>query len=145
MSNKRISELTTSSTPLTNSDYIEVSVYNGATYDSKKLSKDYLSGAKTYKCLVSQASTSNPSLFYVAVNTLGSVSASRVSTGYYTIDTSSLFTSGQTFVHQIPSTIQGSEIIIDIHNTSQIRIYTYVGGVLTDSVLTNVPLTIEVY
>lgn len=97
MSNKRISELTTSSVPIKANDYIEVSVYNGSTYDSKKVNSDYLKPYKVYSALLSQSGTSAPTAT-VLENTIGSLVWSRTSTGYYKATLTGAFTLNKTLV-----------------------------------------------
>lgn len=97
MSNKRISELTTSSVPIKSTDYLEVSVYNGSTYDSKKVSSDYLKPYKVYTALLTQSGTSAPTAT-VLENTIGSIVWARSASGDYNGTLTGAFTASKTFV-----------------------------------------------
>lgn len=89
MANKKISELTTSSAVITSSDLLEVSVYNGATYDSRKVTGDKIFPYNTLLLKVSQNSTSAPTVNYSYNDTGATITPSYVSVGVYKLTFSS--------------------------------------------------------
>jgi hypothetical protein len=95
MSNQRICELTTSSVPIKATDFVEVSVYNGATYDSRKVNSEYLKPYKVYTALMGQIGTGAPTAT-VLENTIGSIVWTRTSGGNYKGTLTGAFTSAKT-------------------------------------------------
>lgn len=145
MSNKRISELTTSSVPIKSTDYLEVSVYNGSTYDSKKVNSDYLKPYKVYTALLTQSGTSAPTAT-VLENTIGSIVWSRTSTGYYKATLTGAFTVNKTAVivgSEDPSYTYGSRRITA--DEVLLRTYNISTASFADDILYETTFEIRVY
>ena len=140
-----------------NGDWIATDIYQGEMYldtdtgivytrDTNGIVLVNGTGVHTmYKAIIDQTSTTDPVETYVILNTIGTLTWSRVSTGYYKVTSSSLFTVDQTFFYQPSPKDSGIEVVIRQQNANEIRIYTYTGGVLTDGLLTKANIHIEVY
>lgn len=139
-----------------NGDWISTDIYQGEIYldtdtgvlytrNNTSITMNGSSPCKMYKAIVNQTSTTDPVENYLIVNTIGTLTWTRVSTGYYKVTSSALFTGDQTFFYQPSPKNTGVEIIIKQQSSAEIRIYTYTGGVLTDGLLTSANIHIEVY
>jgi hypothetical protein len=146
MSNQRISELTTSSVPIKATDFLEVSVYNGATYDSRKVNSDYLKPYKVYAVLISQSGTSAPTVT-VLENTIGTIVWTRTAAGGYNGTLTGAFTASKTFTQLTLSATGPSAIgyaIRDSNNIVKIKTYnTSSAGI--DDALDSASFEIRVY
>jgi hypothetical protein len=98
-----------------------------------------------YKGLINQTSTSAP-VFTSLVNTLGSIVWTRSSSGTYLGTLTGAFTSSKT-VLLIGTAQQNATDEIRIHrnNANQIHLFTYSSGTLTDGILIDTALSIEIY
>jgi hypothetical protein len=109
--------------------------------------KRHILNPKTYRAVITQASTSAPSA--TAIENELDVSFSRSDVGVYSIDSSALFTADKTFVTPQYSTIRiganYTTIVVELNTTSAISIQTYINGVASDDVLDNFPIEILVY
>lgn len=144
---KRISELTAKSGPIEDSDLMVISDYNGATYDTKKVTGTQLKPFKTYLASITQSGTSAPTVNYSYSELSGTLTYTRTGTGIYLItnsvaeftankiyifNTNGVGTTIKYFHHQIAST---TEIYIYAFNSS---------GVAADSLLTDNSLEIKI-
>ena len=98
-----------------------------------------------YKGLINQSGASAP-VFTSLVNTLGSIIWSRTSAGTYIGTLTGAFTSSKT-VLLIGTAQQNATDEIRIHrnNANQIHLFTYSSGTLTDGILVDTALSIEIY
>jgi hypothetical protein len=139
-----------------NGDWIATDIYQGEMYldtdtglfytrNGSGIVSNGTTTSKIYKAIINQTSTNDPVETYLIQNSIGTLTWSRVSTGYYKVASVGLFTVDQTFFYQPSPKDSGIEIVIRQQNDSEIRIYTYTGGVLTDGLLTKANIQIEVY
>ena len=146
MSNQRISELTTSSVPIKATDFLEVSVYNGSTYDSRKVNSEYLKPYKVYTALMGQLGTAAPTAT-VLENTIGAIVWTRTSAGYYKGTLTSAFTLDKT-VGFLTLNYIGDDFTVHCGRISanEFNITTLNGlGIEADTILANASLEIRVY
>ena len=137
---KRISELTAKTGQIEDTDLMVISDYNGATYDTKKVTGLQVRPYKTYLASISQIGTSAPTLNYGYSTELNStISWSYVSTGIYeaTLSTAELV-NNKTFL----SLNLGLGVVgfysISIISTTVFRVKTYdITGSLANSMLVN--------
>lgn len=146
MSNQRISELTTSSVPIKATDFLEVSVYNGSTYDTKKVNSEYLKPYKVYSALISQSGTSAPTVT-ILENTIGSIVWTRTGTGEYLATLTGAFTASKTFVSLTLGYLSTIAIGYSIRqNDDNVKLLTYdTTNAGVDAKLTNASFEIRVY
>ena len=85
---KRISELTAKSGAIEDSDLLVISDYNGATYDTKKVTGAQIKPFKTYLASVTQSSTGAPIVNYNYSELSGTLTYTRTGTGIYLITNS---------------------------------------------------------
>jgi hypothetical protein len=144
---KRISELTAKVGAIEDTDLMVISDYNGATYDTKKVTGAQINPYKVYLANISQTSTSAPTVNYSYSELSGTLTFSRINTGEYLITNSvAEFTLNKTFVFNNA----GDGTIIKyyqylIASTTQIYIYTYNNaGAAADALLTNNSLEIKI-
>jgi hypothetical protein len=139
-----------------NGDWIATDIYQGEMYldtdtglfytrNGSGIVSNGTTTSKIYKAIINQTSTNDPVETYLIQNSIGTLTWSRVSTGYYKVASTGLFTVDQTFFYQPSPKDSNIEIVIRQQNDSEIRIYTYTGGVLTDGLLTKANIHIEVY
>lgn len=101
---------------------------------------------KIYKALLTQSSEEEPPVATVLENTLGIVEYSRGGAGDYLIASSTLFTSGKTIVSPLYSYNENDhKFYLVLVDESNITLNTYSGGDRVDNLLTNYPISIEVY
>jgi hypothetical protein len=144
---KRISELTAKVGAIEDTDLMVISDYNGATYDTKKVTGLQINPYKVYLANISQTSTSAPTVNYSYSELSGTLTFSRINTGEYLITNSvAEFTLNKTFVFNNA----GDGTIIKyyqylIASTTQIYIYTYNNvGAPADALITNNSLEIKI-
>jgi hypothetical protein len=144
---KRISELTAKVGSIEDTDLMVISDYNGATYDTKKVTGLQIRPFKTYLANISQTGTSAPVVNFNYSELTGTLTFSRINTGEYLITNSvAEFTLNKTFVFNNA----GDGTIIKyyqylIASTTQIYIYTYNNsGAAADALLTNNSLEIKI-
>ena len=103
---------------------------------------------KTYRALVSQATTAAPTATVLENSLGGTVVWARGSAGTYTATLTGAFTSAKTFIMQPgeSGTIAAIKNIIAVRTSADvITVTTGAGGALEDSVLSSFPVTILVY
>ena len=146
MRNQRISELTTSSVPIKATDFLEVSVYNGATYDSRKVNSDYLKPYKVYAALITQSGTSAPTVT-VLENTIGTIVWTRTAAGNYSGTLTGAFTASKTFSQLTLSLTDPQAIGYTKRNSGDVVVVrTYDSSTVgKDSTLVDASLEIRVY
>ena len=144
---KRISELTAKIGLIEDTDLMVISDYNGATYDTKKVTGLQINPYKVYLANISQTSTSAPVVNFSYSELSGILTFSRINVGEYLITNSvAEFTINKTFFFHNP----GDGTIIKyyqylIASTTQIYIYTYNNaGSPTDALITNNSLEIKI-
>ena len=96
---KRISELTAKVGAIEDTDLMVISDYNGATYDTKKVTGSQIRPYKVYLANISQTSTSAPTVNFNYSELSGTLTFTRVNVGEYLITNSvAEFTLNKTFV-----------------------------------------------
>ena len=145
---KRISELTAKSGLIEDTDLIVISDYNGATYDTKKVTGAQIKPFKTLLLSISQSGTSAPTSVYSYSELSSTISFGYRAVGSYEIIAStSEFTANKTFV-QISNGQSGSGIILEAYRSSDTTIYVYVSTssaqVYMDSLLNNCQIEIKI-
>jgi hypothetical protein len=103
---------------------------------------------KTYRALVTQATTTAPSATVLENGLGGTVVWARSSTGTYTATLTGAFASGKTFIMQPgeTGTIAAIKNVLAVRtNNNVITVTTGSGGTLEDSVLSSFPIEIIVY
>jgi hypothetical protein len=131
---KRISELTAKSGSIEDTDLMVISDYNGATYDTKKVTGAQVRPFKTILLTVSQLGTSAPTLDWSYTSEITqTLTLSRVTTGSYKITASSaLFTTAKTFV-LISSGNNTITVNLNIYTNSSTEIFFYSANSTTGS------------
>lgn len=112
-------------------------------------------GYKVYKVLISQDSTSNPTITSNGggsgtplVNTVGSITLTRTNIGVYDLTSDGLFTLNKTFMTWGASaaSFSASLIILEHVDVNTITINTFnSSNSNTDGILYNTPIEIQVY
>jgi hypothetical protein len=146
MSNQRISELTTSSVPIKATDFLEVSVYNGSTYDTKKVNSEYLKPYKVYSALISQSGTSAPTVT-VLENTIGTIVWARSASGDYNGTLTGAFTASKTFAQLTLNYVGASVTGYSVRSNNNVVLVQTIDASNTgvDSKLNSASLEIRVY
>ena len=144
---KRISELTAKVGAIEDTDLMVISDYNGATYDTKKVTGAQIKPYKLYLANISQTSTSAPTVNFNYSELTGTLTFTRTAVGVYIITNSvAEFTLNKTFVFHnmgIGSIIAYYQY--QISSTTQIYIYTYNNlGLAADSLISNNSLEIKI-
>jgi hypothetical protein len=144
---KRISELTAKVGAIEDSDLMVISDYNGATYDTKKVTGAQIKPFKTYLANITQSSTSAPIVNYSYSELSGTLTYTRINVGEYLITNSvAEFILNKTFIFQNA----GDGTIIKyyqylIASTTQIYIYTYNNlGLPADGLINDNSLEIKI-
>jgi hypothetical protein len=145
---KRISELTAKSGQIEDTDLMVISDYNGATYDTKKVTGAQIKPFKTYLLSVSQTGTSDPTIDWSYSELNSTVTLTRVTNGNFQLTLSGAeFTSNKTFV-QITNGSSGANVIVGAYrqSTTVIRFYSSdsLTQILTDGLLFNAQLEIKI-
>ena len=123
---KKISQLTAKVGVIEDTDLIEISDYNGATYDTKSITGAQINPYKTYLANVTQVGTAAPTLNYGYASELAStVTFTRVGIGEYelTLSTAEL-TANKTFV-RITNGANGRGVIVGAYRVSTTKIAFY--------------------
>lgn len=97
-----------------------------------------------YNCLLNQASTSAPVETIAGENTIGTIVYARSSTGTYTGTLANAFLGNAFFFMATPSNVLHTFSITKTSD-SIITIKTYLSGTLSDDILINQGLKIQVY
>ena len=120
---KKISELTAKVGAIEDTDLMVISDYNGATYDTKKVTGAQVRPYKTYLVSISQSGTSAPTFNYSYSELTSSVTLGRRGVGLYSITLSaSEFTLDKTFVH-ISSGQGGVGVVLEAYRNSATQVY----------------------
>lgn len=124
---KRISELTAKVGAIEDTDLMVISDYNGATYDTKKVTGAQLNPFKTYLANITQSGTSAPTVNYSYSELTGTLTFTRSGVGIYSIDNSvAEFLANKCYINHTPGL--GTSIRYyqyDIVSTTQILIYSF--------------------
>jgi len=144
---KRISELTAKSGAIEDSDLMVISDYNGATYDTKKVTGAQVRPFKTIMFNISQSGTSAPTVNYSYTDEVTQTfTFSYVSVGNYRLTSSSaLFTASKTF----PQITLGNNILdlsagVIVTSTTIVDITNCTASSVVDSLLSNTILEIKI-
>lgn len=101
-------------------------------------------GSNYYNCLLNQASTAAPVDTVLGTNTIGVIVWARTSAGIYTGTLSNAFSGSALFIVATPTNILHTFSIIKT-STSIITLKSYLSGTLSDDILINQGLKIQVY
>jgi len=101
-------------------------------------------GSTYYNCLLNQASTAAPVATIAGDNTVGAIVWARTSTGIYTGTLSSAFSGSALFIVATPTNVLHTFSIIKT-SSSIITLKSYLSGTLSDDILINQGLKIQVY
>lgn len=101
-------------------------------------------GSKYYNCLLNQASTAAPVDTVLGTNTIGVIVWARTSAGIYTGTLSNAFSGSALFIVATPTDVLHTFSIIKT-STSIVTLKSYLSGTLSDDVLINQGLKIQVY
>ena len=96
---KKLTELTAKTGALEGTDVLVISDYNGATYDTKKITGSQIVPYKVYITNISQTGTSAPTTSGGYSQLTGTITLARTTTGTYTLTNSvAEFTANNTFL-----------------------------------------------
>jgi hypothetical protein len=145
---KRISELTAKVGAIEDTDLMVISDYNGATYDTKKVTGAQIKPFKTYLASITQSGTSAPTLIYGYSELSSTITFGYRAPGSYKITASTAeFTANKTFI-QISNGESGGGIILEAYRSSATEIYIYVSSSNTltyaDGLLNNCQIEIKI-
>ena len=144
---KRISELTAKSGAIEDTDLMVISDYNGATYDTKKVTGAQINPFKTIMFNISQTGTSAPTVNYsYETEVTQTFTWSRLSAGNYRLTSSSaLFTSNKTFCQiTLGNNILDLSAGVIVTSTTQLDITNCTASSVVDGLLTNTILEIKI-
>ena len=144
---KRISELTAKSGIIEDTDLMVISDYNGATYDTKKVTGAQIKPFKTIMFNISQTGTSAPTVNYsYETEVTQTFTWSRLSVGNYRLTSSSaLFTSNKTFCQiTLGNNILDLSAGVIVTSTTQLDITNCTASSVVDGLLTNTILEIKI-
>ena len=144
---KKITDLTAKTGALEGSDVLVISDYNGATYDTKKITGAQIVPYKVYIANISQSGTAAPTVTGGYSQLTGTLTFARTATGTYTITNSvAEFTANNTFVFfQNSGGAYNRLFQYEITSTTVITIKTWSGaGSLADSLLGSDSLEIKI-
>lgn len=132
--------------PLDPDSYYEVLVPDSSSatgYTSCKIKPSNLTGVKRYKALISQSSTSAPTV-KILENSIGSIVWTRSSTGEYYGTLAGVFTTDKVFfiIGQHPP----EQLVCQTNSVDDVYITTSdSSGTASDDLLIDTPILIEVY
>jgi hypothetical protein len=127
-----------------NGDWIATDIYEGEFYLDTDTGLTYTrnssgitlsDGSPTMlqaKLNITQTGTNAPVLIEF-VNQIGTITPSYSAVGTYILTSTGNFPTGKIFITTNFNTKQGDEIVVGRVNDNELRIYTFSGGVLTDS------------
>ena len=144
---KKLTELTAKTGALEGSDVLVISDYNGATYDTKKITGSQIVPYKTYITNISQTGTAAPTTSGGYSQLTGTLTFARTSAGTYTITNSvAEFTANNTFVFFQNSGGSLTRLFqYAITSTTVITIYSWTGaGSLSDGLLGSDSIEIKI-
>ena len=145
---KRISELTSKVGAIEDTDLMVISDYNGATYDTKKVTGAQINPYKVYLANISQVGTSDPILNYGYSELSSTITLDRTGVGQYELILSGAeFTLNKTFI-QITNGASGVGIVLGAYRISATKIGFYSSnsttGTLLDSALDEAQIEIKI-
>ena len=144
---KKLTELTAKTGALEGTDVLVISDYNGATYDTKKITGSQIVPYKTYITNISQTGTAAPTTSGGYSQLTGTLTFARTSAGTYTITNSvAEFTANNTFLFFQNSGGSVTRLFqYAITSTTVITIYSWTGaGALSDGLLGSDSLEIKI-
>ena len=144
---KKLTELTAKTGALEGTDVLVISDYNGATYDTKKITGSQIVPYKTYITNISQTGTAAPTVTGGYSQLTGTLTFARTSAGTYTITNSvAEFTANNTFLFFQNSGGSVTRLFqYAITSTTVITIYSWTGaGALSDGLLGSDSLEIKI-
>lgn len=146
MANKKITDLASSSAILTSSDLIEVSVWNGSTYDTNKVTTDKVFPYNTILLKLTQSGTSAPTINYSFKDITVTIVSSYVSTGVYKLTFSSgILVANKEYIVASLGTSSLGFIQVYRSSTTELIIETYdITGANTNSLLDNGIINIKI-
>lgn len=101
--------------------------------------------AKEAKLLISQAGTANPSVVSLK-NIIGTITPAYVGVGIYRLTSAAKFTAAKTMVEISQNALDGTTLFkANWIDASTIEIRSYSSGVLTNALLSNMPISISVF
>ena len=127
---KRISELTAKSGAIEATDLLVISDYNGATYDTKKITGAQIVPYKSFIGVLNQSGTSAPTITGGYSQLTGILTFSRTSVGTYKVTNSvAEFIANKTFVfHQNGTGAYNRLFQFSVSSTTEITFNTWTGG-----------------
>ena len=144
---KKLTELTAKTGALEGTDVLVISDYNGATYDTKKITGSQIVPYKTYITNISQTGTAAPTTSGGYSQLTGTLTFARTSAGTYTITNSvAEFTANNTFLFFQNSGGSVTRLFqYAITSTTVITIYSWTGaGALSDGLLGSDSIEIKI-
>ena len=144
---KKLTELTAKTGALEGSDVLVISDYNGATYDTKKITGSQIVPYKTYITNISQTGTAAPTVTGGYSQLTGTLTFARTAAGTYTITNSvAEFTANNTFLFFQNSGGSVTRLFqYAITSTTVITIYSWTGaGALSDGLLGSDSIEIKI-
>ncbi|CAB4148410.1 hypothetical protein UFOVP523_1 [uncultured Caudovirales phage] len=143
---KRISELTAKSGIIEDTDLLVISDYNGATYDTKKVTGAQLKPYKNYLANITQVTTGDPNINASYSDLSGNLTFTRNATGtYYITNSVAEFTAFKTLVFHTSGLTPFVRFQYQVSSTTLIILYTYNSSdVLTDGLLNASSLEIKI-
>lgn len=144
---KKLTELTAKTGALEGTDVLVISDYNGATYDTKKITGSQIVPYKTYITNISQTGTADPTTSGGYSQLTGTITLARTSAGTYTLTNSvAEFTANNTFVFfQNSGGAYNRLFQYEITSTTVITIYSWTGaGSLSDGLLGDDSIEIKI-
>ena len=144
---KKLTELTAKTGALEGTDVLVISDYNGATYDTKKITGSQIVPYKTYITNISQTGTAAPTTSGGYSQLTGTLTFARTSAGTYTITNSvAEFTANNTFLFFQNSGGSVTRLFqYAITSTTVITIYSWTGaGSLSDGLLGSDSIEIKI-
>ena len=144
---KKLTDLTAKTGALEGTDVLVISDYNGATYDTKKITGSQIVPYKVYITNISQTGTAAPTTSGGYSQLTGTLTFARTSAGTYTITNSvAEFTANNTFVFFQNSGGSVTRLFqYAITSTTVITIYSWTGaGALSDGLLGSDSIEIKI-
>lgn len=138
MANKKISELTAKGSQIEDTDLLQISDYNGSTYDTKSVTGANIRPFYTVMFNLSQSGTSAPTKNWsYETEVAQTFTLARTAVGTYTLTASSaLFTANKTFAFITPGgSSAGISYGVIRDSTTQLTIYSTNAGGYVDGVL----------
>ena len=144
---KKLTELTAKTGALEGMDVLVISDYNGATYDTKKITGSQIVPYKVYITKISQTGTAAPTVTGGYSQLTGTLTFARSSAGVYSITNSvAEFTANNVFIFLQSGVGAGLSFYqVEYVNTTLLNLYTFnFSGVAADALLLNSSLEIKI-